>query len=118
LSSDSDDEDVPPYPISKIPYYLLKPPEIPNGRFVWNCPGCQHYIDFLTLTPDNLSPKILKDIEDIKEILLNKSWKIGDEAIKRLLFQMVDDHYREFHLPSDFKFDLPSDSVRASQSNK
>lgn len=91
-SSDSEDETF--YPISKIPHFCLKPPEIPNGRFMWCCPGCDHYVDLL-----NLSPDILDHLpDDTKRVLSGKSWKVKEEPIQRLLFQLVSNHYRDFHL--------------------
>ena len=91
-SSDSEDESL--YPISKIPYFCLKPPDIPNGRFVWNCRGCDYYIDLL-----NLSPDILNHLpDDTKRVLGGKSWKVKEEPIQRLLFQVVSNHYRDYHL--------------------
>ena len=93
----SDSEDEPLYPISKIPYFCLKPPDIPNGRFVWNCLGCDYYVDLL-----NLSPDILNHLpNDTKRVLGGKSWKIKEEPIQRLLFQVVSNHYRDHHL-SDY----------------
>jgi hypothetical protein len=97
----SDFEDEPLYPISKIPYFCLRPPDIPNGRFVWNCPGCDYYVDLL-----NLSPDILNHLpDDTKRVLGGKSWKVKEEPIQRLLFQLVSNHYRDYHL---------SDGVQAS----
>ena len=92
-NASSDSEDEPFYPISKIPYFCLKPPEIPNGRFTWNCPGCDYYVDFLNLSPDVLG----RLPDDTKRVLGSKSWKIKDEFIQRLLFQVVSDHYRDCH---------------------
>ena len=82
-NASSDVEDDPePYPISNIPYFCLKPPDIPNGRFVWNCLGCDYYIDLL-----NLSPDILNHLpDDTKRVLGGKSWKVKEELIQRLLF--------------------------------
>lgn len=92
-SLDSEDESF--YPISKIPYFCLKPPEIPNGRFVWSCPGCDYGVDLL-----NLSPDILHHLpDDTKRLLRHKSWKVKDEPIQCLLFQVVSDHYKDHHLP-------------------
>jgi hypothetical protein len=89
-----DSEDVPLFPASKIPYYCLQPPEIPNGRFVWNCPGCDYYVDLL-----NLSPDILNQFpDDTKQFLGSKLWKIKDKPIQRFLFQVVSDHYKDHHL--------------------
>ena len=99
----SDSEDKPLYPISKIPYFCLVPPDIPNGRFVWNCRGCDYYIDLL-----NLSPDILNHLpDDTRRVLGGKSWKVKDEPIQRLLFQTVSNHYRDYHL-------LSSEGVRTS----
>ena len=96
-NASSDSEDEPLYPISKIPYFCLQPPEIPNGRFVWNCLGCDYYIDLL-----NLSPDILNHLpNDTKRVLGGKSWKVKEEPIQRLLFQVVSNHYRDHHL-SDY----------------
>jgi hypothetical protein len=93
----SDFEDEPLYPISKIPHFCLQPPDIPNGRFVWNCPGCDYYVDLLNLSPDNLTHLP----NDTKRVLGGKSWTIKEEPIQRLLFQLVSHHYRDYHLPSD-----------------
>lgn len=95
-NASSDSEDEPLYPISKIPYFCLKPPDIPNGRFAWNCPGCDYYVDLL-----NLSPDILNHLpDDTKRVLSGKTWKIKEEPIQRLLFQLVSNHYGDHHLPS------------------
>ena len=94
-SSDSEDEPLSSVS-SKIPYFCLKPPDIPNGRFVWNCrgSGCDYYVDLL-----NLSPDILNHLpDDTKRVLGGKSWKIKEEPIQRLLFQMVSNHYKDYHL--------------------
>jgi hypothetical protein len=93
-NASSDVEDEPLYPISKIPYFCLEPPDIPNGRFVWSCLGCDYYVDLLNLSPDILN--LLPD--DTKRVLGGKSWKVKDEPIQRLLFQMVSNHYRDYHL--------------------
>ena len=91
-SSDFEDESL--YSISKIPYFCLKPPDIPNGCFVWNCQGCDYYVDLL-----NLSPDILNHLpDDTKRVLGGKSWKVKEEPIQRLLFQVVSNHYRDYHL--------------------
>ena len=91
-SSDSEDESL--YPNSKIPHFCLIPPDIPNGRFVWNCRGCDFYIDLL-----NLSPDILNHLsDDTKRGLGGKSWKIKEGPVQRLLFQTVSKHYRDNHL--------------------
>ena len=98
-ASDFGDESF--YPISKIPYFCLKPPDIPNGRFVWSCPGCDYCVDL-----QNLSPDILNHLpDDTKRVLGGKSWKVKEEPIQRLLFQVVSNHYRDYHL---------SDGVQAS----
>jgi hypothetical protein len=92
-SSDVED-DLEPSIKSKIPYFCLKPPDIPNGRFVWNCLGCDYYIDLL-----NLSPDILNHLpDDTKRVLGGKSWKVKEEPIQRLLCQAVSNHYRDRHL--------------------
>ena len=102
-SSDSEEE---LYPVSKIQYFCLQPPEIPNGRFVWNCPGCDYYVDLL-----NLSPDILNHLpDDTKRVLGGKSWKIKEEPIQRLLFQLVSNHYRDHHLPSGARAALQASS--------
>ena len=70
------------------------PPNIPNGRFVWNCSGCDYYVDLLSLSADILNH--LPD--DTKRVLGGKSWKVKEEPIQRLLFQVVSNHYRDYHL--------------------
>jgi len=61
---------------------------------VWSCPGCDYYVDLL-----NLSPDILNHIpDDTKRVLGGKSWKVKEEPIQRLLFQVVSNHYRDYHL--------------------
>lgn len=97
----SDIEDESLFPNFKIPYFCLKPPDIPNGRFVWSCPGCEYNVDLM-----NLSPDILNQLPgDTKRVLGGKSWKVKEEPIQRLLFQVVSNHYRDYHL---------SDTVQAS----
>jgi hypothetical protein len=62
------EDDLELHPISKIPYFCLVPPEIPNGRFVWNCPGCEYHIDLL-----NPSPDILDHLpDDTKQVISGK----------------------------------------------
>jgi hypothetical protein len=92
--SDSEEDDETLFPISKIPSFCFSPPEIPNGRFVWNCPGCDYNIDLLNLSPDILN--VLPD--DFKEFIQAKSWKIKDEPIQNFFFQMVSNHYEDYHL--------------------
>ena len=94
-----DSEDEPLYTISKIPYFCLSPPEIPNGRFEWNCRGCNHCINLL-----NPSPDILNELSDEKKkYLLDKLWKLKDERLQLLLYELVSNHYREFHVPDDIQ---------------
>ena len=69
---------------------------------MWNCQGCDYYVDLL-----NLSPDILNHLPgDTKRVLGGKSWRVKDEPIQRLLFQVVSNHYRDYHLSNgvqDFK---------------
>ena len=47
----------------------------------------------------NLSPDILNQLPgDTKRVLGGKSWKVKEEPIQRLLFQVVSNHYRDYHL--------------------
>ncbi|KAF8165533.1 hypothetical protein B0H34DRAFT_689485 [Crassisporium funariophilum] len=80
----------PTSPSIPVPDFCFQAPEIPNGRFVWHCPGCRHKIDLLKMSSDNMDH--LPD--DTVRILGGKSWKVKDEPIQRLLRQMVSNHYK------------------------
>src|ERR1700678_3119292 len=95
----SESEDEAPFPTSKVPEFCRYPPEIPNGRFVWNCSGCDYDIDFL-----NLSPDILNHLpNDAKRVFDSETWTIKDEAVQLVFFQLVSDHYTVHHLPADLR---------------
>jgi len=94
----SESEEEPLYPISKIPTFCLYPPEIPDGRFIWNCPNCDYNIDFL-----NLSTDIVNQLPDDTKLLLDsKTWTIKDEPIQFLFLTLASEHYKD-HLPADIR---------------
>jgi len=66
----------------------------PSGCFVWSCPGCEYNVDLM-----NPSPDILNQLPDnTKRVLGGKWWKVKEELIQRLLFQVVSNHYGDYHL--------------------
>jgi len=88
--SDSDDEMSNPALVERVPRFCWLPPSIPSGRFVWNCPGCDYFIDFLDLHDEDLEPLP----ENLRQHMASKEWQsIKDIEVQDAFSLMVDRHY-------------------------
>ena len=88
--SDSDEEPSNPELVARVPRYCWRPPHIPAGRFVWDCPGCDYYIDFLDLKKEDLEPLT----KELSQYMTSKKWQsIGDDKVREAFALMAGHHY-------------------------
>jgi hypothetical protein len=65
-------------------------PEIPAGRFKWECPGCDYIVDFLNLTAENTKGLSA----DIGDFLREKSWQyLNEDQVKWAMQKIISIHY-------------------------
>lgn len=75
---------------SKVPPFCMRTPEIPTGRFKWECPGCEYIIDLLNLTEDNTRGLP----SELGNFLHRKSWQyLNEEKVKWVMQNMISNHY-------------------------
>ena len=88
--SDPDDDISDQALVERVPRFCWLPPSIPSGRFVWDCPGCEYFIDFLDLHDEDLEPLP----ENLRQLLVSKEWQsIKDREVQDAFCLMVDHHY-------------------------
>ncbi|KAF8325301.1 hypothetical protein F5887DRAFT_926204 [Amanita rubescens] len=76
--------------VERVPRFCWLPPSIPSGRFMWNCPGCDYFIDFLDLHDEDLEPLP----ENLRQHMASKEWQsIKDIEVQDAFSLMVDRHY-------------------------
>jgi hypothetical protein len=76
--------------VERVPRFCWLPPSIASGHFVWNCPGCEYYIDFLDLHDEDL----VSLSESLRQHMVSKEWQsIKDREVQDAFSLMVNHHY-------------------------
>ena len=88
--SDSEDEMPNHALVECVPRFCWLPSTIPSGRFVWNCPGCEFFIDFLDLQEEDLE----RLPGELRRHMASKGWQfIKDVKVQDAFSLMANTHY-------------------------
>ncbi|KAJ7596515.1 hypothetical protein C8J56DRAFT_882250 [Mycena floridula] len=82
-----------------VPLFCRVAPELPPGKFIWDCPdpACQYHIDLLNATKADME-NLPQDIQDGWNQFLEERWNATEPHFQLMFFSIVSYHYDFAHI--------------------